>query len=178
MHCAGDDVQSQPAAQSRTSSTALEALQAQNNYSNSSIHIELHPDAEATAEDKKMPHNNAADLVYSNTAPGEHDSSAATAPCHHKTAGMHHCELEASIWDAAMLLGLPSLGLSCSCLAGVILALNMAVQGAFALFVCMPELVELEYTNEAVRGLRQWRTNTAHHIDYMDPISGQSLAAR
>ena len=52
------------------------------------------------------------------------------------------CELEASIWDATLLLGLPHLH-TCSIVAAIILVLNVAVQGIFAVTVCMPSSTDV-----------------------------------
>ena len=43
--------------------------------------------------------------------------------------------LQASIWDASLLLGLPHLH-TCSIVAAIILVLNIAVQSIFAVMVC------------------------------------------
>ena len=79
----------------------------------------------------------------------------------HRTMGLQSNEdscssgLEASIWDATLLLGLPHLH-TCSIVAAIILVLNTAVQSIFAVMVSV-------YTHERKHARTHARTLARSH---------------
>ena len=86
-------------------------------------------------------------------------------------------KLEASIWDAALLFGVEGQGCACTAFVIMLLLLNVAIQSAMTSIVVL-ELTDQTYTADTAARYRAWRTNTAHDVQYMDQVSGVSLAAQ
>lgn len=83
--------------------------------------------------------------------------------------------LEHTVWEAGMLIGLPATGLpgSVSIVAG--LFFNGVVQAVF----CM--IAYESFNNErfpTVDEIKMWRYTSAHDASWADPVSGASLASR
>ena len=88
-------------------------------------------------------------------------------------------ELRESMWDASILLGIEELGTLNSSIGGVALLLNMIVQFLFAMIVILALWQHTDrVTNETTEQYQSWRLTIAHQFQYMDQLSGQSLAAR
>jgi hypothetical protein len=86
--------------------------------------------------------------------------------------------LDASLWDAAILIGSPLVGLGGSVVLGVLLAVNFAIQVAMILILHVAGLTSPSIGIDEVEQLRNWRLFIAHDFKYFNPLSQQTLAAR
>ena len=60
----------------------------------------------------------------------------------------------------------------------ILFGINMGAQALFLYIIANTDLTVSDYTDDMVQELRDWRRNTAHHIDNYDPITGKSLSYR
>ena len=104
-------------------------------------------------------------------------------------AGWHHYQqlseeaaedmvpLGETMWDASLLLGVGELGTLHSIIGLFALLANTFVQLVFAVIV-----VDLgaddRITDETAKAFQFWRLNIAHRLEFYDPITETSLAAR
>eukprot|EP00440_Ansanella_granifera_P035057 gb/GFBE01038026.1/.p1 GENE.gb/GFBE01038026.1/~~gb/GFBE01038026.1/.p1 ORF type:complete len:736 (+),score=133.32 gb/GFBE01038026.1/:1-2208(+) len=88
-------------------------------------------------------------------------------------------ELQKSVWDAAMLIGLPGTGLSRSDAALTVCALllNVTLQLGFCLFVHVGFNSEFSDPAMASQGLLRWRTHYGHHWSLAQKETGRSLVS-
>ena len=86
-------------------------------------------------------------------------------------------ELQESIWDAALLVGVHDMSALCTVWTVVLVLFNVVVQVMF-IYIVLLDLMPRNLSEATVKGYRAWRTNIAHMSKHQDPISLQSLAAQ
>lgn len=87
--------------------------------------------------------------------------------------------LRESVWDAAILVGIPGSGLSKgdAIIASIALLFNATLQLGFCLFVHIGFKSEFADGNEAKAGLSQWRSQYGHHWSLAEKETGRSLVS-
>lgn len=72
--------------------------------------------------------------------------------------------LDESIWDAALLIGLPGSNVAPNILGSLMLLLNVVIQVGLAIIIWLA-FANLDYTEDTIQGYRKWRRNIAHGED-------------
>ena len=85
--------------------------------------------------------------------------------------------LEESIWDSALLLFTPQVGIAVSLYGMFLLLVNLGLQAFFTQLV-LTKLTDPAFSDGDITELRKWRTNIAHDLKYLDPFAHTSLGAR
>jgi len=85
-------------------------------------------------------------------------------------------KLDANIWEAFVFCGLPLVGIHNSCMLFLSVVFNIAWQAAFCWLIATNPGFAQELLPVAT--MRNWRETVAHNIQYMDPITHESLAKR
>lgn len=84
-------------------------------------------------------------------------------------------EFSGSVWNAAMLLGHPCLGLEASVALALAIALNAIFQVSFCVIVWR-YMLEDDLSDDYLDRLLAFRLGVAHHVSYADTVGYQSLA--
>lgn len=83
-----------------------------------------------------------------------------------------------SVWDAMFFVLIPAVGPSCSVLVSICWVLNILLQLAFIYIVEVMLADDLGIDPDTLQGLLQFRLGAAHHADFADRVSQQSMAAQ
>ena len=89
--------------------------------------------------------------------------------------GKQAIELEPSVWDTALLVGIDKQGWACAAWAAMVLFLNVFVQAFFAVIV-VRELTSSKYTEDTAARFREWRINTGHAVQQLDLVNQIPMA--
>ena len=118
----------------------------------------------------------AEDGLEENASVRARDAKVAEAPVRKRTLE-DGVKLEASVWDAALLMGTPQMDDLGSAFVALLLVVNVVAQGMFC-YIVAGALSDANVTEDTVAELRTWRRNVAHHVDHYDELSQRTLAER
>ena len=89
-------------------------------------------------------------------------------------------DIDASMWDVALVLGVEPVGAGASAFAALLLALNCVVQAFFLYIIADPGsgLTVPNYGNSTISQFRSWRSTVAHDYGFYNSLQQASLASR